>query len=188
LRCDGASNPTVLVIAVVGASGSGKTTSIEYLINRFSEEGYSVGAVKHIHHQGFSMDKEGTNTWRYAQAGSKVVVAISPQEIDIIKKTERELKDLDQILSLLVKERLDVIFVEGFHNLIAKRADIPKIVTAKDQEDLKRTIQGTMPPIVAVTGLVSQTATERAFGEVPFIKVPQEGEKLYQLLRAQLEE
>ncbi len=97
---------TVLVIAAVGTSGSGKTTTIEYLINRFSEEGYSVGAVKHIHHRGFSIDKEGTNTWRYAQAGAKVVVAVSPEEIDIIKRTERELKDLDQILFLLEKNTL----------------------------------------------------------------------------------
>jgi molybdopterin-guanine dinucleotide biosynthesis protein MobB len=177
----------VLIVAAVGTSGSGKTTTIEYLISRFSEEGYSVGAVKHIHHKGFSMDREGTNTWRYAQAGSKVIVAISPQEIDVIKKTERELKDLDQILALLGKERLDVVFIEGFHNLIAKRADIPKIVTAKDQEELKRALEGTMPPILAATGLVSQDVVEPRFGEVPFIKVPQEGEKLYQLIRAQLE-
>jgi molybdopterin-guanine dinucleotide biosynthesis adapter protein len=177
----------VLVVAAVGASGSGKTTTIEYLISRFSEEGYSVGAIKHIHHNDFSIDREGTNTWRYAHAGSKVVVAVSPHEIDIIKKTERELKDLDKIIALLEKERLDVIFIEGFHNLIAKRADIPKIVMAKDQASLKSTIEGTVQPILAATGLVAQTAEQPSFGEVPFIKVPQEGEKLYQLIRSQLE-
>ena len=178
---------TVLVIAAIGTSGSGKTTTIEYLISRFSDEGYSVGAIKHIHHQGFAIDKEGTNTWRYAQAGSKVVVAISPQEIDIIKKTERELKDLDQILALLRKERLDIVFIEGFHNLIAKRADIPKIVTAKDPEELQRTIQGTVPPLLAATGLIAQNTSEISVGEIPIIKIPQEGEKLVQLIRAQLE-
>jgi len=177
----------VLIVAAVGVSGSGKTTTIEYLINRFSEEGYSVGAIKHIHHKGFSIDKEGTNTWRYAQAGSKVVVAISPQEIDIIKKTERELMDLDQILALLGKEKLDVVSIEGFHNLIVKRTDIIKIVTAKNQEELKRTLEGTMPPVLAATGLVSQDAAESSFGDLPFIKMPKEGEKLYQLLRSQLE-
>jgi len=177
----------VLVVAAVGTSGSGKTIAIEYLINRFSEEGYSVGAIKHIPHRDFSMDREGTNTWRYAQAGSKVVVAISPHEIDIIKKTERELKDLNQILALLEKDRLQVVFIEGFHNLTAKRADIFKIVTAKNQEELRRTLEGAVPPVLAVTGLVCQDATEISFGEVPFIKVPQEGEKLYQLIRAQLE-
>ncbi|MGD6806626.1 MAG: molybdopterin-guanine dinucleotide biosynthesis protein B [Candidatus Bathyarchaeia archaeon] len=178
----------VLVVAAVGTSGSGKTTVIEYLIGRFSEEGYRVGAIKHIHRPGFSMDKQGTNTWRYAAAGSKVIVAVSPDEIDVIRKTEREHRDLNQIISLIEKERLDVIFIEGFNNLIVKREDILKIVTAKDQEALKRTVEGTSPPIVAVTGLVSQNAVEPSFGELPFIKVPQEGEKLYQIIRAQLEQ
>jgi len=185
---DGARINTVLVVAAVGPSGSGKTTTIEYLINRFSDEGYSVGAIKHIHHKDFSIDREGTNTWRYAQAGSKVVVAISPTEIDIIKKTERELKDLDKILSLLDNERLDIVFIEGFHNLIAKRADVPKIVTAKDQADLERTLQGTMPPILAATGPVADNASGTCFGEIPLIKVPQDGEKIVKLIRSRLEE
>jgi molybdopterin-guanine dinucleotide biosynthesis protein B len=171
----------------VGSSGSGKTTTLEYLINCFSEEGCSVGAVKHIHHKDFSIDREGTNTWRYAQAGSKVVVAISPQEIDIIKKTQQELKDLDKIISLLEKEQLDIVFIEGFHNLIAKRPDVAKIVAAKDVADLERTLKGTAPPILAVTGLIAENAGEPRYGETPLIKVPQEGQKLVQLIRTMLE-
>ena len=91
------------------------------------------------------MDKEGTNTWRYAKAGAKVIVAISPEEIDIIKKTTMELNDLDQIIALLEQEKLDVVFIEGFHSLIAKRKDVPKIITAKDQAGLEQTLEGTVP-------------------------------------------
>jgi molybdopterin-guanine dinucleotide biosynthesis protein MobB len=134
------------------------------------------------------MDREGTNTWRYAAAGSKVVVAISPQEIDIIKKTTRELNDLNKILDLLEKENLDIVFIEGFHNLIAKRSDILKIVTAKDLADLERTLQGTVPPVIAATGVVSDQTSEECFGEVPIIKVPKDGEKLVRLIRHILEE
>ncbi len=181
-------NGTVLIIAAVGTSGSGKTTTLEYLISRFSNEGYSVGAVKHIHHRDFSIDREGTNTWRFAEAGSKVVVAIAPHEIDIIKKTARELKDLDKIIALLQKERLDLVFIEGFHNLIAKRLDVAKIVTAKDEVDLKRTVEGTLPPFLAATGLVAQNASATFFGEIPFIKVPQEGNKLVELIRNRLKD
>ena len=102
-----------------------------------SAEGLQIGSIKHVHHTGFTMDKEGTNTWRYAQAGSKVIVAISPEEVDIIKKTQMALNDLDNIIALLENEKLDVVFIEGFHSLIAKREDVPKIVTAKDEEGLK---------------------------------------------------
>lgn len=179
---------TVLLVAAVGQSGSGKTTTIEYLISRFSDEGYSVGAIKHIHHKDFSMDREGTNTWRYAAAGSKVVVAISPQEIDIIKKTQRELNDLDKILGLLEKENLDLVFIEGFHNLIAKRTDILKIITAKDQADLERTLQGTNPPVLAATGKVADNASEKCFSEIPIFNVTKDGEKLVNLIRSRLDE
>jgi molybdopterin-guanine dinucleotide biosynthesis protein MobB len=134
------------------------------------------------------MDREGTNTFRYANAGSKVVVAISPQEIDIIRKTNRELNDLDKILQLLRSEKLDLIFIEGFHNLIAKRTDIPKIVTAKDQADLQRVLTGTQQPIIAITGPVTEIPDIGAPEGIPLINIPNEGEKLVKLIRAQLDE
>ncbi len=90
------------------------------------------------------MDKEGTNTWRYAKAGAKVIVAISPEEMAIIKKTELALNGFDQMISLLENEKLDIVFIEGFHSLIAKRRDVPKIITAKDQEGLEETLEGTV--------------------------------------------
>ncbi len=95
---------------------------------------------------------------------------------------------MDKILALLEKENLDIVFIEGFHTLIAKRADVPKIVTAKDQADLKNTLQGTLPPILAATGLVAETANEEYFGEIPYINVPKDGEKLVKLIRSRLEE
>jgi molybdopterin-guanine dinucleotide biosynthesis protein len=92
-------------------------------------------------------------------------------------------------MGLLEKEKLDIVFIEGFHNLIAKRADIPKIITAKDQADLQRTLQGTTQPIIAATGLVSENTTVEAIaGEIPIFNIPKEGEKLVELIRARLEQ
>ena len=105
------------------------------------------------------MDKVGTNTWRYAKAGSKVIVAISPEEIDIIKKTQMALNDLDKIIALLKQEKLDIVFIEGFHSLIAKRKDVPKIITAKDQKGLEQTLEGTVAPILAIAGIVAQNTS-----------------------------
>ena len=174
-------------MAAVGVSGSGKTVTLEYLISQLSAEGYQIGSIKHVHHKGFTMDKEGTNTWRYAKAGSKVIVAISPEEIDIIKKTEMALKDLDQIIRLLEQEKLDIVFIEGFHSLIAKRKDVPKIITAKDQDGLKQTLEGTVEPILAVAGVVAKNIETPAFEGIPVIKIPQEGQKLVELIKKQLE-
>ncbi len=175
-----------MVVSSIGISGSGKTTVLEYLISHFSGEGYRVGAIKHIHHENFSIDKEGTNTWRYAQAGAKVVVGISPHEIDVIKKTERELKDLDRIIGLAQSDRPDIIFIEGFQSLVAKRQDVKKIVTAKEKDDLERTVQGASGPILAITGVYTKGASETSFNGIPLIKLPQEGIKLIGLVKKEI--
>ena len=179
--------PTVLVVAAVGVSGSGKTVTLEYLISQLSAEGYKIGSIKHVPHKGFTMDKEGTNTWRYAKAGSKVIVAISPEEIDIIKKTEMALNNLDHITALIEQEKLDIIFIEGFHSLITKRKDVPKIITAKEQHGLEQTIEGTSKPIIAITGIIAQNANNPEHKGIPVIKIPEEGQKLIQLIKKQLQ-
>ena len=176
-----------MVVAAVGVSGSGKTVTLEYLISQLSAEGFKIGSIKHVHHKGFTMDKEGTNTWRYARAGAKVIVAISPEEIDIIRKTEMALNDLDKIIALLEQEQLDIVFIEGFHSLIAKRADVPKIITAKNREGLEETLKGTVEPILAITGIAATNATNTYYNGIPIIKIPEDGQKLISLVKKQLE-
>jgi len=176
----------VLVVAGVGVSGSGKTVTLEYLVSKLSAEGYKIGSIKHVHHKGFTMDKEGTNTWRYAKAGAKVIVAISPEEIDVIRKTELTLDNLEKITALLESENLDIVFIEGFHSLIAKRQDVPKIITAKDEIGLEQTLQGTVQPILAVAGVFAKNSSESAYKNIPIIKIPENGQKLVDLVKEQI--
>jgi molybdopterin-guanine dinucleotide biosynthesis adapter protein len=176
----------VLIVAAVGVSGSGKTVTLEYLVGKLSAEGYKIGSIKHVHHKGFTMDKEGTNTWRYAKAGAKVIVAISPEEVDIIRKTEMPLDSLDQITALLEQEELDLVFIEGFHRLIAKRAEVPKIITAKDQAGLEQTLEGTVEPVIAIAGIVAKNLGTTTFRNLPIIQVPEDGQKLVDLVKAHL--
>jgi molybdopterin-guanine dinucleotide biosynthesis protein MobB len=176
----------VLVIAAVGTSGSGKTTTLEYLISKLNAEGYRIGTIKHIHIPNFTIDREGTNTWRYAKSGSKVTVAFSPQEIAIIKKIESSELQLDEIIDTLKKEQLDIIFIEGFHGIMSKRQDTPKIITAKDASDLEQALKTAVEPIIAITGLVALSAGKKAEGKIPFIKIPQEGELLLKIVKSLL--
>ncbi len=154
------------------------------MISQLSAEGYKIGAIKHIHRENFTIDKEGTNTWRYAKAGSKVVVAVSPEEIAVIKKTNAELNDLDEIIKSLDKEQLDLVFIEGFHGQIAKRSDIPKIVTAKDEDNLKQTLAETAEPILAVTGVISSSKPHVAGLKIPILNLEKDGTQLLNLVKA----
>jgi molybdopterin-guanine dinucleotide biosynthesis protein B len=159
---------------------------LEFLISHLSDERYKIGAIKHIHREGFTIDQEGTNTWRYAKAGSKVIVAISPQEIAIIKKTDAALNDLDRIIEMLAREQLDIIFIEGFHGQIAKRTDIPKIITALDEANLKRTLEEVVEPILAVTGVISKNKPVVSGLTIPIINLETEGEQLLELVKNRL--
>ena len=179
------SDRTVLVIAAVGKSGSGKTTTLEYLVSNLASEGYRIGAVKHIFHKGFKVDKEGTNTWRYAKAGSKVTAAVSTEEIVVIKKAETELTSLEQITGLLGNESLDIIVIEGFRSIVEKRKDILKIVTAKDEDSLKEALDGAVQPIIAVAGLIGKQKPKVEL-EIPVISIPDEGEQLLKLVKEHL--
>jgi len=174
----------VILIAAVGISGSGKTTTIEYLISTLSQEGYRVGAIKHIHREGFTIDKDGTNTWRFAKAGSKIPVAISPEEIAIIEKTNASQYNFDKVVKLLENEKIDLIFIEGFHSLISKRPEILKIITAKNSEDLEKTLKETVPPILAITGLIAKNGPQK--NNIPYIKMPDEEDALLQIVKKYL--
>jgi len=179
------SERTVLVIAAVGKSGSGKTITLEYLVSNLANEGYRIGVVKHIFHKGFKMDKEGTNTWRYAKAGSKVIAAVSTEEIVVIRKTETELNDLEQVIGLLGNEQLDIIVIEGFRSIIEKRKDVLKIITAKDAGSLKEALNSTVQPIIAVAGLIGKQKSKIKL-EIPVINIPEEGSQLLKLVKQQL--
>lgn len=173
----------VSVIAVVGPSGSGKTTVIEYLISRLSKDGFRIGSVKHIHHPDFSMDIKGTDTWRHTHAGTKITVALAPAEIVMIKRTDTSQYSLNEVIDLFDKEKLDAIFVEGLHGLVAKREDIAKIIVAKNQEDLRRTLEGTTPPILAITGLVAEKKTDLTNLRIPIIDLKNEGDLLVKIVK-----
>jgi molybdopterin-guanine dinucleotide biosynthesis protein len=110
-------------------------------------------------------------------------VAIAPKETVIIKKTDASSLDLDRIIRLLDEEKLDFIFIEGLHSLIAKRKDIPKILVAKDVEDLTETLNGTVQPILAITGVIAKRKTEVSGIEAPIIDIYTEGDLLLKLLK-----
>lgn len=173
-----------LVIAVVGSKDSGKTTTIEYLTKQLAREGLKVGSVKHIHDPNFSIDTPGKDTFRFAQAGAKIVASVAKGEIAIIKKINKSSGSfhLQEIFNFINKE-VNVFFLEGFHSAIAQRNDIHKIITAKNQEDLEKTLQGTTPPILAVTGLIANQISKLQASNIPVINVLTEGETLLKLVK-----
>jgi molybdopterin-guanine dinucleotide biosynthesis protein B len=138
-----------VVIAVVGGKKSGKTTAIEILIKKLAERGHRIAAIKHIPEPNFTIDQEGKDTWKYAQAGAIEIIGVSAHEIVTIEKTDFKKELLTEILRKCRKN--DAVFLEGFKDLIARNKSIFKIVVLNSKkqatEDLK-----TFEPILAFTG------------------------------------
>jgi len=109
------------VIGVVGYHNTGKTTLICKLIERLTEEGYSVSTIKNIPKEGFSMDTEGSDTWRHGRSGAGLVVASTPEETSFLVGDGMPLDEIVRIMDCMMSS--DLILVEGH-----KTEPIPKIV------------------------------------------------------------
>jgi len=170
-------------IAVLGTTKSGKTTLIEYLISNMSQEGLRIGTIKHIHDSGFSIDAKGKDTWRHAKAGAKIVVGAAPKELAIIRKKKTSENKLEEIIDLIKNEKLDLLVIEGFHSVVSQRKDIFKIVAAKSWEELRKTLQGTVDPILAITGPFAKLRITLSDVKIPIIDIKTEGKKILEIVK-----
>jgi molybdopterin-guanine dinucleotide biosynthesis protein B len=177
------------VIAVLGVSGSGKTTIIERIVSGLSIEGYRVGTIKHVHHRGFTMDTEEKDTWKHSRAGAKIVVCVSPNEIAKIKKKTPSEDDLEKAFEAVKNEDLDLLIVEGFRSLTSKRRGILKIVTAKNEACLKKVFAEAGEPILAITGLVARSRARHGgslYESIPVIDMDRNCQIMLNLVKTYL--
>ena len=97
------------VFSFIAWSGTGKTTYLERLIAALKARGVRVAVVKHDAHR-FQVDKEGKDSWRFAQAGADVVAVADGEKCAVMDYRPTPLSD---ILSML--RDVDLVLVEGWH-------------------------------------------------------------------------
>lgn len=153
-------------ISVIGTSKTGKTTTIEKIIQELISRGYSVGTIKEIHFHAFKMDIEGTNTDRHRKAGATLVTARGDNETDILFQ---EKLSINKILSFYNQ---DFVIMEGVRD-----ASIPKIVTASSVEAIEDRFDET---VFAISGVISAGITE--YKGLPAINALTHIEKLVDLI------
>jgi len=107
------------IVSIVGKTGSGKTALMESLIAEFKKRGYRVATVKHSP-GGMDIDRPGKDSWRFAEAGSEVVVVSSPDKLVLVKDVDKD-SSIEEILRIIGGDS-DLVLVEGF-----KKGKAPKI-------------------------------------------------------------
>lgn len=109
-----------MVFCVSGPKNTGKTGLIIRLINEFIREGYSVGTIKHDGHE-YDMDHEGTDSFRFSQAGAKVSAIFSGGRFSVNCNGPAGPEEM-----LAFCRGLDVVIFEGLKN-----SPYPKIEMAR---------------------------------------------------------
>ena len=110
------------IIGVVGWKNTGKTTLIEKLISEFNNRNLTVSTIKHSHHN-FSVDREGTDSFRHFNAGTKETILASEQKWI---KFSRQRAEAKPILSYLIEQIIpvDIVIVEGFKDSDHKKVEV----------------------------------------------------------------
>ena len=98
------------VFAIAAYSGTGKTTFLEKLIPELKRQrpGLRIGVVKHDVH-GFTVDQEGKDTRRLADAGADLTAILNDTHAAVMEHRPRSVYEILEGLS-----ELDLIFLEGF--------------------------------------------------------------------------
>lgn len=139
------------VVAFAAWSGTGKTTLVEKLIVHLKAQGLRLAVVKHDAHE-FEIDKEGKDSWRFAQAGADMTLISSATKTAVVEYRPCSFRDT---LSLI--HDVDLILVEGY-----KQEDIPRIGISR-----KVTGKGLTAPAEAFIAIVTDDETVAENAPVP---------------------
>lgn len=114
----------VPVVQIVGYKNSGKTTLITRLVKIFNGMNLRVAVIKHDLH-GFEADREGTDSFRFREAGAAAAAITSPWRTAVFEEQETPLAKLIEHFT-----EYELILVEGF-----KHETYPKMVLLRSAED-----------------------------------------------------
>ena len=102
------------IAAIIGPSGIGKTSLIERLVAELKRRQLSVAVIKHCS-QGFDLDHQGKDSWRFREAGVDGVGLVSPEEKATLLRTSAKPDDIQFATSHFMS--LDIVLVEGRHTI-----------------------------------------------------------------------
>ncbi len=116
------------VVSFVGKSKIGKTTLLVEVIAKLKQRGYRLAVAKHV--EEFELDKEGKDSWKFAQAGADGVIVSGAGRIAEIQSTGHDLS-LEEVYRH-VSGDFDIFLTEGFKKGHAPKIELHRKARGKD--------------------------------------------------------
>jgi FdhD protein len=142
-------------VAVVGWHNAGKTTFIVRLVREGLRRGYRIAVAKHTGGP-FEMDRPGTDTDLFAQAGAQVVGILGPTGM-AWRESWTEEEPLAAVLARL-PDGLDWVILEGYKEAPVLKIEVwrpelgrPRIVPDEELVALVSSEPGETPALLTVT-------------------------------------
>lgn len=150
------------VVMVKGFSKTGKTTTVNLLIEELRRRGYSVGTIKDIHYEGYRADTPGTDTDKHRCSGAYRVTALGPSDTAIIMDSRMKPE------AVLKYYKEDFIILEGDCGI-----KCPTIITGRTTEDIDRRM---CEEAFAFSGIISGEMSE--YNGLPVVDARKEAGRL----------
>jgi molybdopterin-guanine dinucleotide biosynthesis protein MobB len=119
------------ILGFAAFSGTGKTTLLLKLIPILKASKLRIAVIKHAHHK-FDVDKPGKDSYELRKAGATPMLISSSRRIVImIDKEEEQEPDLNDLLSYINPENVDLVLIEGFKQWPFAKIELHRPATGK---------------------------------------------------------
>jgi molybdopterin-guanine dinucleotide biosynthesis protein B len=136
----------MIIISVIGYSGSGKTYFIQKAIRKLKTElNFEVVVIKNIHqHQ---IDEEGKDSYIFTEAGA--ILSIIKNKLNENAIFFKKKINIEELIRWVIKGpfKVDILFTEGFRDL-----SFPTILCVKELSDVKPQLNEN---VKAISGLIA---------------------------------
>lgn len=160
------------ILAFIGYSGSGKTSSIlsimEYLRSKTQ---YKIYLLKYVHQH--PVDTPGKDSFKFSEAGAEGVLTQSDEQTAIYLN---KVLNLNEILDWLKSQRKEPQFLitESVRTL-----DLDKILCASKKEEIDDQLD---PNVKVITGKIALAFNNENYKGIPIINALEEPEKILKVL------
>ncbi len=140
------------IITFIGWHDCGKTTLASQVVSHLKERNYSVAVIKSTKETGLMLDREGTDTFSYRQAGADAVTLIAPDQM--VMTTHNPKKRLTLLAHRFFSD-VDIVIGEGFKDA----RQVAKIEVTRGESELLRD---------RVTGVIAIATDRKISGDYIF--------------------